>query len=665
MIRLRASLLFLASALTSTVAAAANADVNTTANAGDDFYDYANGAWVKATPLSDGASKLDTTSILRTQNARRVSDLIGRAVRASSAGGRGVRSDVKKIADYYLSQLDIAAIEAKGLAPLAGDLAAIAAITDRRALAAWLGHTIRLDDGSNQQTESLWGVWFHQGFHDSDHYSVHFVQGGLGLAGKEDYFDHGAEAAARRAAYEEHVRNVLRLAGFDNPDMRAARVLELETSIAATHASRAETDDVFKTDNSWQRADFAAKAPGVDWPRYFSASALDRADSFVVWQPKAVAGGAKLVATYSLDSWKDYCAFHLIEHYAGAISPSLVDRPVATALEPQAIAATEAALGDAIGRLYVERYFPARDKAAAEAMVENLRIAFRARLANLAWMSPTTKKKARAKLAALKVGVGYPEAWIEYATLVVVRGDAVGNLRRAEGFTYAHERAKLDRTVDVEEWAGQLHPQMVGAILNISPNSMEFTAGLLQPPYFDARGDVAANYGSAGAGIAHEISHSFDELGNKYDARGRLGLWWTTTDLARYRDSSSRLARQLDACSPQPGLFADGNQILAESASDLGGLVVAFDAYHLLLRGRTDVIKNGLTGDQRFFLAFARRWRRVQTEDALRAQIKADTHAPPRCRSNLVRNADAWVRAFQVKPSDKLYLEPRARARIW
>jgi predicted metalloendopeptidase len=624
---------------------------------GDDFYGYANGVWLKATTLPPGVSRLDTTTMLRAENARRVRGLIEDAVKAPESS-----PIARKVADYYLSRLDGAGIEARGMAPLAADLAAIAAIADRRALAVYLGRTLRLDDGSNQGTESLWGVWIHQGFHDPDHYAAHLVQGGLGLGEPDDYLD--PARAARRDLYRTHIANLLRAAGLDQPEARAGRVLDLEIAIAATHASRADTEDVHKTDNTWVRADFAAKAPGLDWDAFFPAAGLGPAKSFVVWQPGAVVGGARLAATQPLEAWKDYLAFHLIAHYAAVLPKAIGDEqrafdgPASSDPAQQGVKATEAALGEAVGQLYVQRYFPPQAKATAMAMVDYIRTAYRARLAAVAWMSPQTRAKAQAKLAALRIGLGYPETWTDYSPLAVVRGDAFGNLERAEAFAYRRETAKLSRPVDPDEWAGQLYPQMVGAVLNISPNSMQFTAGLLQPPYFDYAGDAAATYGSAGAGLAHEIDHSFDELGNQYDDRGRLVGWWTAADLAGYRAASAPLAAQLDAC-------AHGKQVLAESAADLAGLAVALDAYRLSLHGRPDVVKNGLTGEQRFFVAFAQRWRRLQTDADLRRQIETDSHAPPACRADLVRNTGAWTRAFDVRPGDRLYLAPEARIQVW
>lgn len=644
---------------------------------GDDFYTFANGAWMKTTRLMDGQSSVDSTTMLRAENARRVELLVADAV-STSARNPAASPNVRKIADYYQSRLDQPAIDRRGMAPLAGDLARIAAIGDRSALAAYLGSRISLDDGSNTRTESLWGLWVHQDFHDPHRYAAHIVQGGLGLADPDDYLGTAPEQAAHRAAYQTHVAEVLRLAGMDQAEERAATVLALETAIARTHASRADTDDVFKTDNGWHRADFAARAPGFDWNAYFRAAQLGATDHFVVWQPQAVTGGARLAASEPLDAWKNYLTFHLVEHYTdvlpqrvGAERRAFEARLAGASASPPlpspqlALAAVQDVLGDAMARLYVDTYFSAHAKAAAQAMVANIRVAFRARLQRLTWMSPATKARAIAKLSALGVGLGYPESWVDYRALQVVRGDAFGNFQRAETFTYDREVAKLRRPIDPAEWPAQLHPQMVGAILNISPNTMDFAAGLLQPPYFDPTGDLAANYGSAGAGIAHEITHSFDELGNQYDPGGRLAPWWSKEDTAHYHEIADRLAAQLDTYCAKPDLCVHGKQVLAESAADLAGLAVAYDAYRLALHGRRDTIRNGLTGDQRFFVAFAQRWRRLQTDAALRRQIASDTHAPPEYRSDIVRNMPEWIRAFGVKPGDRLYLPPDARIRIW
>jgi len=621
---------------------------------GDDFYRYANGPWLKAIEVPPGQTGYGTSSKLVAENARRVRALIEDAARTPTTALQ------QKIGDYYTSRLDTGAIDAHGLTPLAADLAAIAAIQDRQGLATWLGGHVSLDDGTDSHVDSLFGVWVHQGFHDPDPYVPHLVQGGLGLYDREPYLDPAQDGA--RQAYRAHVCAVLKAAGFTDAEARAARVLALEIEIARAHASADDTNDVFKTDNVWVAADFDTRAPGLDWPAFFRAASLDHQASFVVWQPGAVTGSAALAASQPLDAWKDYLAFHLIDHYAGVLPAAVTGAPVS---DPgtMAIAATTDALGQGIGRLYVARWFPPASKQAAETMVANIRTVFRAHIAKAGWMSPATRSEAMTKLDALRIGLGYPDVWTDYTPLEVVRGDAFGNLRRAEAFAWRQNLAKLGQPVDSAEWA--VLPQTVGAILNFSPNAMQFSAGLLQPPYFDPSGDLAANYGSAGAGLAHEVSHSFDGLGRIYDARGNLAEQWSDTDSARYDALTAPMAKQVAADCLAPDLCVHGSQVKQESVADLIGLQVAYEAYHLALHGQPDRVIDGLTGDQRFFLAFARRWRKVMTDDALHRLIATDPHLPPQFRADAVRNIDAWYDAFGIRPGDRLYLKPDDRVRLW
>jgi putative endopeptidase len=380
-----------------------------------------------------------------------------------------------------------------------------------------------------------------------------------------------------------------------------------------------------------------------------------------------VTGTSALVGSEDINIWKDYLKFHLIAHYASVLPKSvtaiLSDTQQANDRSKDAIAATNAALGQAVGQLYTQHYFPPEAKARAQAMVADLITAYRTRITSLTWMSPQTKEKALAKLAALKIDLGYPDTWIDYSTLDVVRGDAFGNMRRAEAFNRSQNLAKLKQPADPNEW--RIDPQIVGAVIVFTPNTETFSAGLLQPPYFDFQGDSASNYGSAGAGIAHEISHSFDELGNIYDDQGRLGLWWTAEDTAKYHAAAAKLAAQLDGYCPLADLCLNGKQVLSESIADLAGLLTAHDAYILSLKGKTDVVIGGLPGEQRFFLAFSQRWRKLESEAALRQQITTDTHPPGEYRSNTVRNVDAWYKAYAIAPSDKLYLKPEDRVAIW
>jgi len=651
-------------------AATAAPDIDRSVRPGDDFYGFANGPWLAANP-PPASGAYGTGAALTALTRGRVLALV------QDADARPAGSPYRqKVGDFYASLMDEAGIEAKGLAPLEADLAAIAAIHDKPGLSAYLGRSLRADvDGTTQRTEGLFGLWVQQGFDDGDHYYPHLLQGGLGLSDREDYLDPSPAAAEQRRRYQAHIAAVLTLAGTPDAAAKAAAILALETRIATAHASAADTADVPKTNNPWKRADFAARAPGIDWAAWFRAAGLDGQATFIVWQPHAVSGLSALVASQPLEVWKDYLRFRLLEHAADVLPKAFraehaamfggmpANGGASADRAQQALDVTSAALGEAVGRIYVERYFPPQAKAAAVAMMESLRTAWRARITNLDWMAPATREKALVKLAALKVELGYPDRWTDYSGLAIMRGEAYANARRVERFAYRQSLARLCQPVDPKLWA--IAPHSVGAVILFTPNAMDFGAGILQPPYFDYAGDAASNYGSAGAGLAHEIGHSFDELGNQYDDKGRLVSWWTAADRERYQAATARIAAQASAYCPQPGLCVNGQQTAGENTADLAGLMVAHEAYIASLHGAPDVVKDGLTGEQRFFLAFAQRWRRSQNEAALRRQIATDIHAPGAYRSDTVRNLDAWYQAWGVAPGDRLYLSPEARARVW
>ncbi|HEY1462203.1 MAG TPA: M13 family metallopeptidase [Terriglobales bacterium] len=639
---------------------------------GDDFYRYANGSWLKANSIPAGRTSYDTRAILAERTSKQVRDLIRSAASAQATKG----SVQQTVGDYYGSFMDVDTIEAKGLSPLADEMAIIAAIKDNTSLSSYLGTTLNSEvDGLTANADHIFGIWINQGFEDSEHNFPHIWQGGLGLPDRDNYLASSPEMNALRGQYKAHIQKILKIAGEPDPENSAAQILSLETKIAQAFAPDSEAADVSKQNNPWQRTDFDTKAPGLDWSAYFQSSGLAAQKDFIVWQPSAVIGVSALVRSESIDTWKAYLRFHLLEHYASVLSASVSTEHFAfygkilsgTQQIPdrseQAIAATNGALGQAIGQLYTKLYFPPETKTSAQEMVRNLIAAYRGRISNLAWMSPQTKQKALAKLAALKVIVGYPDVWIDYSPLPVVRGDAFGNMRRAEEFNRSHNLAKLKQPVDPIDWP--INPQVPGAVIMFSPNAEFFTAAILQPPYFDAQGDSASNYGSAGAGMAHEITHSFDELGNIYDAQGRLQDWWTAEDRAKYHEAANKLVEQLNRDCSFPDLCVNGKQVLSESSADLAGLLVAHDAYMLSLKGKHDIKIGGLTGEQRFFLAFAQRWRRLQTDAALRQQLKTDSHSPPEYRSDAVRNVDQWYEIYHVTPSDKLYLKPEDRVRIW
>lgn len=647
-------------------------EIDSSIKPGDDFYRYANGNWLRTAVIPTGQESFDTRAILKKRTDQRVRDLIRDA--ASSGALKGTLA--QKVGDYYASTMDQAAIDAKWLTPVAAEMARIAAISNKKALSAYLGTTLNGEvDGLIANSDHVFGVWINQGFEDSDHNYPHLWQGGLGLPSRDDYLDPSPKMADLRAKYQAHIAAILNIIGIPDAETRTERVLALETKIARAFAPDSDAADVFKQNNLWRRVDFGTKAPGMDWDSYFESAGLGGQAGFIVWQPSAVTGVSALVPSEDIDAWKDYLRFHLIEHYAGVLPKTVSDEHFefygkvlsgaqqAPDREDAAIAATNGALGMAVGQLYTQRYFPPEVKATAQAMARNLITAYRTRISNLTWMSPETKEKALAKLAAFEIYVGYPDQWIDYSTLEIVCGDAFGNMRRAEAFLRLQTLAKLRQPVDPIEWP--IYPQTPGAVIMFSPNAEFFSAALLQAPFFDAQGDAASNYGSAGAGMAHEISHSFDELGNIYDAHGRLQSWWTVEDKAQYQAMAAKLAAQFDAYCPLPHTCVNGKQVLGENIADLAGLLVAHDAYIMSLKGKPDAVIGGLTGERRFFLAFAHRWRKIQTEAALRKQIATDTHAPAEYRSDAVRNVDEWYEVYKVGPNDKLYVKPEDRVRIW
>jgi putative endopeptidase len=649
-----------------------NEEMDHSIKPGNDFYRYANGGWLRTAVIPPGQSSYDTRALVNEKTSRRVRELMQGAASGHPAKG----SVAQKVGDYYAAFVDEDRIEAKKLTPLAGEMAPIDAITNTDSLSEYLGATLSGEvNGLTVNADHIFGLWVNQSFQNADHNVVHLWQGGLGLPGRNDYLDPSPKMVELRAQYQAHIAMMLKLAGIADAETRATHILSLETKIAKAFAPDADAADVFKQNNPWKRADFGIKAPGINWVAYFRSAGLAEQSDFVVWQPAAVTGIAALVNSEAIDVWKDYLRFHLIEHYAGVLPKAVAAEhfafygailsgtqqvPVRSQL---AIAATNGALGQAVGQLYTQRYFPPEAKASAQTMAADLITAYRARIVNLTWMSPQTREKALAKLAAFKIGIGYPDVWIDYSSLDIVRADAFGNMRRAESFLRLRNLARLKQPADPMEWP--IDPQTPGAVIMFSPNAEFFSAAILQPPYFDGQGDLASNYGSAGAGMAHEISHGFDELGNIYDAQGRLVVWWTTEDRAQYHAAAERLVAQMNAYCPFADLCVNGKQVLSESIADLAGLLVAHDAYVSSLKGKSDRVLDGLSGEQRFFLAFAQRWRKAQTESALQQQIKTDTHPPGMYRSDSVRNVDEWYKAFQIAPGDKLFLQPEGRVRIW
>ena len=641
---------------------------------GDDFNLYANGGWIKATPIPADKSSYGIGETLIDETRKRTLALIQEAARA----GSGASADTRKIGDFYASYMDEAAIESKGIAPLKPQFDAIAAVADRHALARVLGSRLRADvdplNSTNFETGHIFGVWITQGITDPSHTYPYLLQGGLGMPDRDYYLSATPHMAELRKQYQAHVAAMFKLAGFADPAARAARVFALETKIATAHATRVESEDV-KHVVSWKREELPAKAPGLDWAALLDAAGLNDVPVFLVWHPKAIPGLSKLAASEPLESWKDWLVFHTLDEAGSFLPKAFVDERFSfqgktlngiPELRPRwqrGVDITNAALGEAVGKLYVSRYFPPETKQKVQAMVADLVKAFGKRIDALTWMSPETKAKAKQKLGTLRVGVGYPDRWRDYSALAVVKGDALGNAQRAELFDYRHELAKLRQPIDRDEW--WMTPQTVNAVNLPLQNALNFPAAILQAPFFDANADAAHNYGSMGAVIGHEISHSFDDQGSQFDADGKLANWWTTADFDHFKAAGEALAAQFDAYRPFPDLAVNGHQTLSENIADVAGLLAAYDAYRLSLDGKPDGVKDSFTGDQRFFISFSQSWRAKIRDAALRREIATDGHAPDQYRADAPRNLDAWYDAFSVRPPQKLYLAPQDRVRVW
>ena len=649
------------------------ANIDRSVRPGDDFYRFANGEWIKRGEIPPDRAGIDVWTKLTDLSNQRMADLIKDLASSNPPAG----SSSRKVADLFNSYMDEAAIEAKGLAPLKPHLDAIAAIRNKKELARALGETLRADvdalNNTNFHTPNLFGMWVAPGFNDSDHYAAYLMQGGLQMPDREYYVSDSASMQAVRTKYQAHVSAMLKLAGFSDTDARAKRILELETAIAKIHRTLAENEDIHKANNTWKRTEFATKAPGLDWAEYFDGAALARVASFIVWQPEAFQGESALVASSPLESWKDWLAFHVIEAHAGVLPKALNEERFAffgkelsgtqqqRARWQRGVFVVDGYLGDAVGQVYAEKYFPAEAKAKVQEMVAELIAAFRKRIEALTWMNPATKAEAEAKLSTLYLGVGFPETWHDYSNYEVKPDDIFGNVWRGDLSEYQRQVARLGKNVDRKEWS--MTPQTVNAVNLPLQNALNFPAAILQPPFYDPQAPDAVNYGAIGMVIGHEISHTFDTEGSAFDSKGRVRNWWTPEDLKHFQAATAQLAAQYDAYKPFPDLSINGKQTLGENIADVAGIAAAYDGYKASSKVAPTV--DGFTSDQQFFLAFAQNWGEKTREAALRQQVMTDPHSPGEYRSDTVRNIDAWYSAFDVKAGEKLYLSAEERVRIW
>ncbi|RYD49746.1 MAG: M13 family peptidase [Sphingomonadales bacterium] len=649
--------------------------LNKSVKPGDDFDEYANGGWRAKTEIPADRSSIGTGLMVFNKAEANNVAIIQAAIKANAAAG----TDTRRIADWYTAYTDTAAIEARGLAPLGEDMNAIGAINDNKTLSAVLGGDVRVDvdplNATDYNTENLFGLFISQGFDKPDVTMPYVLQGGLGLPERDYYLSADPQMAGLRTKYQGYIAKLFGLANMTDPAMRAKRVFDLETKIAQAHTDNLTSQDAHKANNPWTKADFAKKAPGIDWDAFWTAAGLGAQGDFIVWHPNTTVKLAQLVANEPIDAWKDWLAFHRINQVTAVLpaafdqtrfdffSKELNGQQQQRPRDKRAIASVNTWLGDAVGQLYVKDYFPASSKTDIQNMVTNIKTAFDKRVAGLTWMADGTRAEARKKIETMQVGVGYPETWRSYASLEVKSDDPVGNIRRAQQAETRHQLAKLGKAPDKGEW--WMTPQTVNAVNLPLQNALNFPAAILQAPYYDPTADAASNYGSIGAIIGHEISHSFDDLGATFDSAGRLRNWWTPDDLAHFKTQGAALIAQYDAYEALPGLRLNGKLELSENIADVAGLAAAYDAYRASLGGKEAPVVGGLTGDQRFFLAFAQSWREKGREQMLRARVATDSHAPARWRAMTVRNLDAWYPAFNVQAGEKLFLAPDKRVKVW
>jgi putative endopeptidase len=645
--------------------------VDASISPGDEFFAYANGAWLKAKALPPGKERWGARDEIEEGARSRIATLLD----AASAAPAG--SSARKVADFRAAYLNEASIEARGLASLEPLLERIDRVSDKAELTRLLGRGMRADVDlmgfGIYKSASILGLSVEQSIHGEKTNTAFLVQGGLGLPDREDYLSADPGKVALRAQYREYIRKMLTLAGFGSADERASAVLALETAIAQSQGTREASANDHNADNVWTRSDFVRRAPGIDWTEFFDAAGLAKQREFAAWQPSAVTGLAAQVASQPLAPWKDYLRFHAVHDFADVLPRAFAEQALALhaamGAGPQpsraerALAATQSAMGDALGRMYAERYFPAEQKARVERISDNLRAALMKRVEAATWMSPATRASALSKLQTLYVGLGYPDQWEDYSALTVDPADPLGNLRRVFDRAYRNAVARLGQPVNLKYW--YIAPQRVGAVLTFQQNAYVMAAALLEPPKYDHESSDAAAYGSVGALIGHDLTHYIDVLGADYDTEHRLRHWWTPEDMQRFQALTQPLVDQFSAYQPLPGLSINGKLTLTENIADLGGLAAAFDAYRKTLGSRAKEPEYVREQDREFFIAYAQTQRRKISEGALRTQVATNDHAPEDYRADTVRNLDAWYAAFDVRPGQRLYLEPSARVRVW
>jgi putative endopeptidase len=630
---------------------------------GKDFFGYANGSYVEHLQIPADRSRFGAFDLLQELSQNRMRAVLEKAAaEPQAAGERG------QVGALYRSFMDEAKLETLGAKPLKADLDAVRAVRSKSDMARLMGRG-QLGFG---------GSFFGPGVSDDAkapmRYAVYLGQAGLGLPNRDYYLK--PEFAAKKTAYQAYVAQILTLAGWSDPQGAAKAIVAMESEIAQASWTLEDRRDDSKTYNPLATADLATYAPGFDWNAFLAGANLSKLDRVVLQENTAIPKIAAIFAKTPLDTLKAWQAFNIADQAAPYLSSpfdqahfafrekTLQGQPAQKARWKRGVGVVDSQMGEALGKLYVAEYFPPESKAEMVELVSGIRGAMQARLEKLDWMSPQTKARALEKLAKFSVKIGYPDKWRDYSSLVIKDGDLYGNVERAVAFDWNRQVNRLGEPVDRAEWG--MTPPTVNAYYQPTRNEIVFPAAILQPPFFDPHGDPAVNYGGIGGVIGHELTHGFDDQGRKSDGDGKLTDWWTAEDAAKFDARAEVLGKQYSAFQVLPGAFVNGKQTMGENIADLGGLLLALDAYHTSLKGKPAPVIDGLTGDQRVFLGWAQVWRGKLREDRERQLLVVDVHAPIQARVDVpVRNIDAFYAAFGVKPGDPMYVPPAARARIW
>jgi putative endopeptidase len=642
--------------------------VDSSVRAQDDTYQYLNGKWLRTFQLPRDKGAVGSFSAIEDATEEQLRSIVESLDQASLSDSD---TDAKKLADLYASFMNEEQLEALGLRPLLAEFAAIDAIKDMSALPAMMAHINAIGAGAP------YGLGINLDARNSTQYAVTLFQGGLGLPDRDYYLKDDAKLKDARTAYRAHVEKMLGMAGESKAAESAAAILKLETSLAKIQWTRVENRDPIKTYNKTAITELPALMPGYDWQRYVRSAGIEgKADSVIISQPSYFTGLGKVMMGTPLPVWKAYFKWRVLSASAPYLSKAFVDErfaftggvlrgvPENQPRWKRGIALLDGGIGEALGKLYVAKYFPPQNRARMQALVQNLLEAYRRDIDTLDWMSAETKVGAQAKLAKMLPKIGYPDHWRDYSALKVSRDDLRGNVVRANEFEYRRNLAKLGKPVDHGEW--RMRPQTVNASYNPTSNEITFPAAILQPPFFDAAADDAVNYGGIGAVIGHEMSHGFDDQGSQFDADGNLHDWFTKADHDKFAEKTKALIAQYNAYEPVPDYHVNGALTLGENIGDNSGLAIAYKAYRISLAGHEAPVIDAFTGDQRLYLGWVQVWRGKVREAETIQRIKTDPHSPPAVRgAATLRNQAGFYAAFGLRPNDKMYLPPDQRVNIW